>query len=319
PRAAQLYREVCDPESGYTRILGFVDSPNGHAVPSVIRKQMLGGLEQLEGILMRQPVDEVLIALPARSCYTQIQNAIAICERSGVQAKYLSDIFSVTQATPRLESYAKSHVVSLTFVQDDYRLLVKRGIDILGALTGLVLFTPLMVAIGLLIRLTSPGPALFSQERYGLNKHSFRMYKFRTMIADAEKLQPGLEVSNEARGPVFKMRNDPRVTPLGRILRKTSLDELPQFVNVLRGEMSLVGPRPLPRRDVSRFENASLMRRFSVKPGLTCLWQVNGRSNTDFERWIVLDLKYIDSWSLTLDFEILAKTIPAVLAAKGAV
>ena len=173
-------------------------------------------------------------------------------------------------------------MVSLKVVQDDYRLVVKRCIDIVGAIVGLVLFGPLMLAIAAAIKLTSPGPALFSQERYGLHKRRFRMYKFRTMVLDAEKQQADLESCNEAQGPVFKIRNDPRITSIGRLLRKTSLDELPQFFNVLRGEMSLVGPRPLPKRDVSRFDDASLMRRFSVKPGLTCLWQVNGRSNTAF-------------------------------------
>ncbi len=209
-------------------------------------------------------------------------------------------------------------MVSLKVVQDDYRLVVKRCIDIVGAVVGLVLFAPLMVAIGVAIKLTSPGPAFFSQERYGLRKRRFRMYKFRTMVLDAEKQQANLESCNEAQGPVFKIRNDPRITSVGRVLRKTSLDELPQFLNVLRGQMSLVGPRPLPKRDVSRFDDASLMRRFSVKPGLTCLWQVSGRSDVDFERWIELDLKYIDNWSLSLDLEILAKTFPSVLAGRGA-
>jgi exopolysaccharide biosynthesis polyprenyl glycosylphosphotransferase len=318
PRAAELYRQVCEPESGYTRILGFVDSPNGHLVPDVIQRQMLGKLEDLEGILMWQPVDEVLIALPAKSCYEQIQTAIAICERCGVEAKYLSDVFEVLLATPKFELYEKSHVVSLKVVQDDYRLLVKRGIDIVGAIFGIVALGPLMLLIAVAIKVTSPGPALFAQERYGLNKRRFRMYKFRTMVLDAETRQVELESDNEATGPVFKIQNDPRITPLGRILRKTSADELPQFFNVLRGEMSLVGPRPLPKRDVSKFADASLMRRFSVKPGLTCLWQVNGRCNTDFERWIAQDLEYIDEWSLGLDFRILAKTLPAVLSGKGA-
>jgi lipopolysaccharide/colanic/teichoic acid biosynthesis glycosyltransferase len=144
------------------------------------------------------------------------------------------------------------------------------------------------------------------------------MYKFRTMVPDAEKQQAKLEAANEAQGPVFKIRHDPRITSFGRMLRKTSLDELPQFLNVLSGEMSLVGPRPLPKRDVSKFDDASLMRRFSVKPGLTCLWQVNGRSNTDFDHWIALDLKYIDTWSLALDLSILMKTVPVVLLRKGA-
>ena len=318
PRASQLYQDVCEPASGYTRVLGFVDSPNGHPVPDVIRKQMLGRLEDLEGILMRLPVDEVLIALPAKSCYAQIQTAIAVCERGGVEAKYLSDVFEVSLAKPSFEPDGKAPVVSLKFVQDDYRLVVKRCIDIAGALTGLVLFGPLMIAIAAAIKLTSPGPALFTQERYGLHKRQLRMYKFRTMVPDAEELQAELESCNEAQGPVFKIRNDPRVTSLGRVLRKTSLDELPQFFNVLSGNMSLVGPRPLPKRDVSRFDDAALMRRFSVKPGLTCLWQVNGRSNADFEHWIALDLKYIDEWSLLLDIAILARTVPAVIRGTGA-
>jgi lipopolysaccharide/colanic/teichoic acid biosynthesis glycosyltransferase len=144
------------------------------------------------------------------------------------------------------------------------------------------------------------------------------MLKFRTMVVDAESLQEALEKKNEASGPVFKMKQDPRVTPLGRFLRKTSLDELPQLFNVLLGDMSLVGPRPLPRRDVSRFEDSWLMRRFSVKPGLTCLWQVNGRSNTSFDHWIAQDLEYIDRWSLRLDLEILVRTVPAVVRGSGA-
>lgn len=318
PRAAELYKHVHEPHHGYTRVLGFVDSPNAHLVPPAISKRMLGTLNDLESILMRQPVDEVLIALPAKSCYDQIQTAIQTCERAGVQAKYLSDVFELSLARPNFEPDDQTPVVSLKVVQDDYRLLVKRCIDVIGAIVGLAIFSPLMIATALAIRLTSPGPAFFTQERYGLHKRRFRMYKFRTMVPDAEERQAELESCNEAQGPVFKIRNDPRITSIGRILRKASLDELPQFFNVLRGEMSLVGPRPLPKRDVSRFDDASLMRRFSVKPGLTCLWQIGGRSDTEFERWIALDLQYIDTWSLALDLRIIARTVPAVLKGQGA-
>jgi exopolysaccharide biosynthesis polyprenyl glycosylphosphotransferase len=319
PRAAGVYERVRQNDHGHTRVLGFVDSPNGHSVSAVIRKQMLGGLEDLEGILMRQPVDEVVIALPAKSCYDQIQNTIQTCERAGVEAKYLSDVFVLSLAKPTFEADDETPVVSLKVVQDDYRLVVKRCIDVFGSVVGLIFFGPLMLVIAAAIRLTSPGPALFTQERYGLNKRRFLMYKFRTMVANAEELQATLESRNEAQGPVFKIRNDPRVTSIGRALRKMSLDELPQFLNVLCGQMSLVGPRPLPKRDVAHFDDASLMRRFSVKPGLTCLWQINGRCDTTFERWITLDLKYIDEWSLGLDIEILLKTLPAVLRGSGAV
>jgi exopolysaccharide biosynthesis polyprenyl glycosylphosphotransferase len=317
-RAENLFDRVRHADFGRTRVLGFVDSPNGHLVSVAIREQMLGTLDDLESILMTRPVDEVLIALPAKSCYDQIQTTIQTCERAGVEAKYLSDVFELSLAKPTFEADDQTPVVSLKVVQDDYRLVVKRCIDILGASVGLILLGPLMLVIAAAIRLTSPGPAFFAQERYGLNKRRFRMYKFRTMVTNAEELQVELESQNEAHGPVFKIRNDPRITSIGRLLRKTSLDELPQFLNVLRGQMSLVGPRPLPKRDVARFDDASLMRRFSVKPGLTCLWQITGRSNTDFDRWIRLDLTYIDTWSLGLDLTILAKTVPVVLTGKGA-
>jgi exopolysaccharide biosynthesis polyprenyl glycosylphosphotransferase len=204
-------------------------------------------------------------------------------------------------------------------VSDDYRLLVKRALDIIGALAVLILVSPLLLLVALTIRLTSHGPAVFVQERYGLNKRRFKMLKFRTMVQGAEALQAQLEDKNEAQGPVFKIKNDPRITSIGRFLRKTSIDELPQLVNVLRGHMSLVGPRPLPERDVIRFSESRLLRRFSVKPGLTCLWQISGRSNTEFDHWIKQDLQYIDHWSLGLDLIILLKTIPAVIKGRGAV
>jgi exopolysaccharide biosynthesis polyprenyl glycosylphosphotransferase len=204
-------------------------------------------------------------------------------------------------------------------VTNDYRLVIKRGIDIITAAVGLVIAAPIFAAIAVAIKATSPGPVVFGQERYGWRKRLFRMYKFRTMVIDAEALQATLEGRNEASGPVFKIRDDPRITRVGRFLRKTSLDELPQLWNVLRGDMSLVGPRPMATRDVHRFTQAELMRRFSVKPGMTCLWQISGRSSIGFDEWIRLDLEYIDNWSLSSDFGILARTIPAVIRGEGAV
>jgi lipopolysaccharide/colanic/teichoic acid biosynthesis glycosyltransferase len=170
----------------------------------------------------------------------------------------------------------------------------------------------------LVVKFTSKGPVIFKQQRYGLNKRRFTMYKFRTMVADAEARQRELESLNQTSDPTFKLRGDPRITTVGRFLRNTSLDELPQLINVLLGDMSLVGPRPLPVRDVSLFSEAWFMRRFSVKPGLTGLWQVSGRSNINFSQWIKLDLEYIDSWSVLLDLKILARTLPAVLRRDGA-
>jgi exopolysaccharide biosynthesis polyprenyl glycosylphosphotransferase len=198
-------------------------------------------------------------------------------------------------------------------------LLVKQLLDYVLAAALLVLLSPLFGLIALAIKLTSPGPAIFHQVRAGLNGRSFRMVKFRSMRPDAEELQAGLAGRNEMRGPVFKVTNDPRVTPLGRFLRRHSLDELPQLWNVLRGEMSLVGPRPLPIDEVKRFDQDTHRRRLSVKPGLTCLWQISGRNDiADFADWVRLDLAYIDQWSLWLDFKILLATIPAALFGRGA-
>jgi lipopolysaccharide/colanic/teichoic acid biosynthesis glycosyltransferase len=210
-------------------------------------------------------------------------------------------------------------VLSLSRMPNPKHLEVKRSVDIVGALLLLLATAPLMLAIVLAIKLTTPGPALFAHERYGYMKRRFRMYKFRTMVNGAEQLQPALEEYNEASGPAFKIRNDPRITRVGRFLRRTSLDELPQLWHVLRGEMSLVGPRPLPTRDVRRFTEPWLMRRFSMRPGLTCLWQISGRTTLSFQRWIELDLEYIDRWSLSLDAWILLRTLPAVIRGTGAV
>jgi exopolysaccharide biosynthesis polyprenyl glycosylphosphotransferase len=203
-------------------------------------------------------------------------------------------------------------------VPDDQRLMVKRFLDSVCAAAAILVLCPIMLAAAVAVKLTSPGPVLFSQERFGLNRRRFSMLKFRTMVADAEQLQGELEDRNEAEGPVFKIAADPRVTPVGRFLRRTSIDELPQLFNIMRGEMAIVGPRPLPVRDVRRFTRASDMRRFSVRPGLTCLWQISGRSTLNFDEWIRLDLRYIDGWSLALDFRILVRTLPAVLRGTGA-
>jgi exopolysaccharide biosynthesis polyprenyl glycosylphosphotransferase len=198
------------------------------------------------------------------------------------------------------------------------RTVIKRVFDVTAGGLGLIALAPLLAAIAVAIRLTSPGPIFFVQERYGLNRRIFRMYKFRTMVANAEGLQLALEHLNEAAGPVFKIRDDPRITAMGRFLRRTSLDELPQLINVVTGDMSLVGPRPLPLRDVRHFSEGALMRRFSVRPGLTGLWQVSGRSGLGFEDWIRLDLQYIDRWSISLDLKILLRTVPAVMRGEGA-
>jgi exopolysaccharide biosynthesis polyprenyl glycosylphosphotransferase len=243
---------------------------------------------------------------------------IAVCERVGIQVQYCEDLFDVSWSGHCHVGDLEQRRIVLKMVRDDYRHRIKRVLDIAGALFGLILCLPLFIVVGILIKATSKGPIIFKQERYGLGKRIFRIYKFRTMVENAEAAQAALEQMNENSGPVFKIFKDPRVTPIGSFLRKTSIDELPQLFNILKGEMSFVGPRPLNMRDVGRFSESWLMRRFSVKPGLTCLWQVSGRSNVSFDRWIALDLHYIDHWSLQMDFKILVMTIPAVLRGTGA-
>ncbi len=318
PRALALYYRLCGARSNGFRVLGFVDSSDGEMAPEV-RSQLLGNFAALEQVLMRHAVDEVLIALPVRSRYTEIQRTIEICERGGVRARYLTDVFQQSRhGKPQPASEPFGSLPAHTYSDND-RLSLKRCLDLVVGALLCVGALPVLAVAALGVRLTSPGPILFAQERYGLNKRRFKMYKLRTMIVGAEAQQELLEARNEATGPVFKIRNDPRITPVGRVLRRLSIDELPQLLNVLRGDMSLVGPRPLPLRDVSRFSQPALMRRFSVYPGVTGLWQVSGRSELSFDDWIRLDLQYIDQWSLRLDLQILLRTVPTVLRGRGAV
>lgn len=318
-RAFVLAQSLAESAEIRYEVLGFVDQPGDYTQPEIFEAGILGTVDRLPEILKNEVVDELLIALPMKSCYSEIQSAISTCEQVGISCHIPTDSFSYSIGRPRFGAHDRRPVITLDVVSRDDTLLVKRAIDIVGSVIGLILLSPLMLAIAVIIRLTSPGSAVFRQARYGLNKRVFTMYKFRTMSEDAEWRQEQLESRNEMTGPVFKIQNDPRVTRIGRFLRRTSLDELPQLWNVLTGSMSLVGPRPLPLRDVSRFSDAWLMRRFSVKPGLTCLWQISGRSNVGFERWIELDLRYIDNWSLALDFRILLRTVAVVIRGSGAV
>ncbi len=315
PRARELSRRIATAEAGAPTVIGFVDAAGPSSTDLA---ECLCSLDGLEGVLMRQEVDQVLIALPVKSCYADIQRSIQICERVGVPVKYPADLFTHARLAPRVERSATGPVLSVPAAVDGPRLAVKRAVDILGAAVGLLLLSPLLILIAGAIKVTSPGPVLFTQVRYGRGRRRFEMYKFRTMVDGAEALQLELESLNEQVGPTFKIRRDPRLTRLGGVLRCSSLDELPQLWNVLRGEMSLVGPRPMSLRDVGLFTEAWLMRRFSVFPGITGLWQVSGRSDLAFSDWIRLDLEYIDNWSLGLDLRILLQTIPAVVSGKGA-
>jgi exopolysaccharide biosynthesis polyprenyl glycosylphosphotransferase len=276
-------------------------------------------VRRLETIMSEHPVDEVLVILPPKSYGPLVEKIVSRCEEEGVMVRVRAELFELRTAKAYADDLEGLPILTIrSGPHDDWGLLTKRLIDIVGSAILLLMLAPLFLLVALVIKLDSAGPVFFSQERIGLNKRRFRILKFRTMIEGAEKRQAELEEQNEARGPVFKIKNDPRMTRVGRFLRRFSIDELPQLVNVLRGEMSLVGPRPLPVRDVERIDVAAQKRRFSIKPGLTCLWQVNGRSDIGFDEWVRLDLQYIDHWSLGLDMLILLKTIPAVFRGPGA-
>jgi exopolysaccharide biosynthesis polyprenyl glycosylphosphotransferase len=304
----QLIKE--NPEIGY-QFVGFIDNLE---VP-----QTLGKLDQIKQILAENVIDEVIICLPIKSFYDKMESIIKAAEEQGITVRVYSDLFNLRLAQSVAGEIGEEPILSLfTTPSGRWQMRLKRAFDFIGALLLLMFLSPLMVLIAVLIKLTSPGPVFFIQERVGLNKRRFKMFKFRTMRIDAPELQAKLEALNEANGPVFKMKNDPRVTPIGKWLRKTSLDELPQLINVLMGELSLVGPRPLPERDFRKFDKMWFNRRFSIKPGITCIWQISGRSETSFDKWILQDLEYIDKWSLSLDIKILIKTIPAVVRGTGA-
>jgi exopolysaccharide biosynthesis polyprenyl glycosylphosphotransferase len=276
-------------------------------------------IEQLNSAIADEAVDEVLVALPMDKYGPLVETIVRHCEEQGIIVRVRTQMSSLHVARSYVDELQGVPVVTIqSGPPDSWQLAAKRLIDIVVS-TGLLLaLTPLLATVILLIRLDSPGRIFFAQERVGFNKRRFRILKFRTMVDGSDQQQQMLEELNEAEGPVFKIKNDPRVTRVGRFLRRFSIDELPQLFNVLKGDMSLVGPRPLPIRDVKRIDVQWHKRRFSIKPGITCLWQVNGRSNIGFDEWVRLDLDYIDRWSLGLDMKILMKTIPVVFRGSGA-
>ncbi len=320
PRAVQFARRIeSRPELGF-RVIGFIDEkwPGLRAFKGS-GKSLVCDLKGLAEFVRNAVVDEIVIALPLRSFYGRAAEIAALCEEQGIVVRFLPRIFNLRKARSTAEDLAGDPLLTLsTAPLDGWPVFVKRAFDVGLSSALLLVLSPLLLLTAVVIKLTSPGPVLFRQRRVGLNKRQFWIYKFRTMVPDAEKQMGELEKLNELSGPVFKIRNDPRLTPSGKFLRSSSIDELPQLVNVLKGDMSLVGPRPLPLRDCQGFEQDWHRRRFSVRPGITCLWQVNGRSSIAFEKWMELDMQYIDEWSLWLDFKILAGTIPAVLKGSGA-
>lgn len=320
-RAVAFARKLeSKPELGY-RIVGFVDEEwTGSEEFRKTGYPLAGSFDDLAAILRRCVVDEVVMGLPVKSCYFQAARIAAMCEEQGIIVRFPSSIFDLKVARTKAEDFAGDSVITMssTGALEDWPAVVKRSMDLALSLLILTGLSPLLLLTAVVIKATSAGPVFFRQKRLGLNKRIFQIFKFRTMVVDAEQKQAELETMNEAAGPVFKIKNDPRITPVGRFLRKTSIDELPQLFNVLTGDMSLVGPRPLPVRDYEGFDKDWQRRRFSVRPGITCLWQINGRSSIPFEQWMELDMQYIDKWSLWLDLKILYRTIPAVLKGSGA-
>jgi exopolysaccharide biosynthesis polyprenyl glycosylphosphotransferase len=308
------------PEWGY-HLQGFVDDQwwsNETAASNA--GALLGGLDSIPSLLRTMPIDEVIVALPLASFYQQIAEIVASCRDHGIAVRSIGTFFD--QEQPKRTAYLPGGVGTITLHDESWNawgFMIKRLTDAVVSAALLLALAPVFLLVAALIRLTSKGPVFFRQTRIGYGKRPFEILKFRTMVLDAEKLMAQVEHLNETKGPTFKLKNDPRITPLGRFLRKSSLDEIPQLINVLRGDMSMVGPRPLPVRDYEGFSKDWHRRRFSVKPGITCLWQVMGRSSISFDEWMALDMRYIDQWSVWLDIKILFQTIPAVFRGSGAV
>jgi exopolysaccharide biosynthesis polyprenyl glycosylphosphotransferase len=321
-RALEIVRLISNHRYWGYKILGFV-SDGHHLPPEFEQYPVFGNVDELRQIIDHQirargeAIDEVVFAVSRRMLEAS-RAVFLLCEELGIRTRIAMNFFSNRVA--RMEFEELDGVPFITFTTtptNEAQLALKRGLDIALSLLLLVVSCPVLVLCAIAIKLNSHGSVLFRQERIGLNGRIFTLYKFRTMIENAHRLRAELEHLNEMNGPVFKAKDDPRITKVGRLLRKFSLDEMPQLWNVLKGDMSLVGPRPPIPEEVSLYERWQ-RRRLSMKPGLTCLWQISGRNEVDFDRWMELDLQYIDNWSPALDLKILLRTIPAVLLGRGA-
>lgn len=319
-RALSFARKIsASGQLGY-RVIGFVDDKWARLEQfKSTRLPLVSNYAGLAEFLRQNVVDEVVNFLPFASFHRHFGEVAQICAQHGIIMRFNPEVFGLAHSQWRAEEFGGEYYIATCGSLDgSWPHVVKRVLDIAISLGLLALCAPILAAAAIAIKLSSPGPVFFLQERVGLNKRRFRVYKFRTMVPNAESLISSLASRNEASGPVFKIKKDPRITRIGSLLRRSSIDELPQLLNVLKGDMSLVGPRPLPVRDYEGFDKDWQRRRFSVKPGITCLWQVNGRSNIPFDKWMLLDMQYMDEWSLWLDMKILAKTIPAVMRGSGA-
>jgi exopolysaccharide biosynthesis polyprenyl glycosylphosphotransferase len=313
-RAQRLGRLVEQSGEFGLELAGFLGPETGEILLS--RPYPVHALRELPRLLETRVVDEILFALDSRQL-AELEDLLLLCEEEGVRTRFHVGFLPHLHSRVDLEYLAGEPLLTFSGApHDDFRLLLKRAFDLGVSGAALLMLWPLMLLIAAAVRLTSPGPAIFRQVRCGLNGRRFVLYKFRTMSADAEARKAELAHLNVKR-TAFKIPNDPRVTPVGRWLRKFSLDELPQLWNVFRGEMSIVGPRPPVPEEVERYERWQ-RRRLRMRPGLTCLWTLAGRDEVDFDEWMRLDLEYIDRWSLTLDMQIILRTIPVVLFGRGA-
>jgi exopolysaccharide biosynthesis polyprenyl glycosylphosphotransferase len=299
------------------RVVGYLDDENGGQIRQGNRWPCLGKIADLETALAGNVIDELIFVIE-KGKLGDYEEALLVAERHGVRAHVSLDIFPHVLARPVLEELDGVPLLSFTTTPSNpVQLVVKRAVDLAVSLFLFLVTLPIQVLAALAIKLSSSGPIFFRQTRCGLNGRHFTLLKFRTMQDGAEERLPEISHLNEMSGPVFKSSHDPRLTLVGRVLRRLSIDELPQLANVIVGDMSLVGPRPPLPEEVARYQPWQ-RRRLSMSPGLTCLWQVSGRNDLDFDRWMELDLKYIDTWSPMLDLKILLKTVPAVLSGRGA-
>ncbi len=316
PLGRLTHREIRD--SGKRRqVIGFVRFDDEQS-DERLQAPVLGAVKDIEGVLRSRVVNEVYFATNAAHQRVDVQDAIRSCETFGIPFALPVCGYRFARAKPAHGKATSDGYVHFVSVQHKpFQIGVKRSIDIVASFTALGLLSPLLFMTALAVKLSSRGPILFKQVRVGLHGRTFHMLKFRSMVKNAEELKAKLAAMNEQSGPVFKMKRDPRITTVGRIIRKYSIDELPQLLNVLRGDMSLVGPRPPVPSEVAKYE-AWQRRRLSVRPGLTCVWQVSGRNEISFEEWMLLDMRYIDHWSLSQDIQLILKTFPVVLMGRGA-
>ena len=316
-RARRLGEELERSAQYGIRLLGFLDeAPTDITEVQLAAVYKVYPVEELREILRRQVIDEIVFAVGSEKL-AELEEVFLLCDEEGVRTRVAVDFFPHVNSKVHLDQLGSTPLLTFSAApHDEIRLLVKRATDIVLASVGILVLLPFMVIIVLLVRLTSRGPAIFRQERCGLNGRKFTFYKFRSMCDNAEELKPTVQHLSQ-RDTAFKIPNDPRLTPIGRYLRKFSIDEWPQLWNILRGDMSLVGPRPAVPDEVEQYQQWQ-RRRLRMRPGLTCLWALAGRDKLDFETWMRMDMQYIDNWSLGLDWKILLLTIPRVLTGHGA-